>query len=280
MATLFEAWLVGDDEEHLTAVGEAALDEIERIEQVLSRFDRQAELFRVNRQAATGPVRLSYELYDVLADCVRHHAETAGFFDITATSDPTLAVSRSERFQLDPANRTVTFTDPRVQLDLGGYGKGYALDAAAKILDRFGITSYLLHGGTSSLLARGSMAHGKPWFVALGDPFDAERRELAKFPLVDVGLSTSAAWDARHVAADIVDPLAQIMVTAAEAYCVTALMAAEAEMLSTALTAMGRVRAEEYLARRGDLAKRGVTILFVERTTGGSRVQQLGEGSQ
>lgn len=279
MATLFEAWLVGDDEEHLAAVGEAVLDEVERIEQVLSRFDRGSELYRVNRQAAQSPVRVSYELFEVLQDCLRHGAKTDGFFDVTATASLSLAISRPDRVHLDAAKRTVAFADPSLQLDLGGYGKGYALDSAAAILSRFGVESFLLHGGTSSILARGMSADGGPWLVALGDPFEPERSELEKFPLVNAGLSTSAACDARQATADIVDPLAQRVVAAEEAYCVVAPTAKEAEVISTALTAMGRVRADDYLARHPQYADERYQVLAVRRAPGGSHVCRLGAAS-
>jgi thiamine biosynthesis lipoprotein len=275
MATLFEAWLVGDDEEHLIAVAEAAFDEIERIERVLSRFDRGAELQRVNRTAATEPVRLSVELYDVVADCLRCHAATEGYFDPTATgfvqanANANVAVAPlpfSAAVQLDPEQRTIVFTEPDVRLDLGGYGKGYALDAAVKILDRYGIESALLHGGTSSVLSRGRMADGRPWMIAVGDPFIAERPEIAKFALVDAGLSTSASLDVRHATSDIVDPIVGKTVGEAEAFCVLAPTATEAEVLSTALTAMGRVRAIEYLRLHADRWSPRVEVACVTRT--------------
>lgn len=275
MATLFEAWLVGDDEEHLAAVGEASLDEIERVELVLSRFDRGSELQRVNREAALAPVRVSCELYAVLEDCLRRSQETDGFFDVTATAAGMPAISRAERFHLDPEKRTVVFTDASVQLDLGGYGKGYALDAAATIFDQFGVRSFLLHGGTSSILARGTAADGGRWLVALGDPFQVDRATLDDFPLVNAGLSTSAAWDARHVDADIVDPHTQITATADEAFCVTAPTATEAEVLSTALTAMGSARAEKYLLQRRFPADSAYSVRLVERTLAGSSVRRI-----
>ena len=147
MATVFEMWLAGDDPEHLEAVGQAALDEIERIERLLSRFDPAAEVARVNRMAAEGPVLVEYELFALLEDCRLWRQETEGFFDVCAVS----GVSLEDGVQLDISRRTVKFLDPRVQLDFGALGKGYALDAAAHVLDRFAVTSALLHGGTSSV---------------------------------------------------------------------------------------------------------------------------------
>ena len=284
MATLFEAWLVGDDEEHLVAVAEAAFDEIERIEQVLSRFDRGAELQRVNRTAATEPVQLSVELYDVVADCLRCHVATDGYFDPAATAvtqangDTDVAVAPlpfSAAVRLDPERRTIAFTERDVCLDLGGYGKGYALDAAAKLLDRYGIESALLHGGTSSVLSRGRMADGRPWMIALGDPFVAERPEIATFALVDAGLSTSASLDVRLATSDIVDPIAGKSVSKPEAFCVLAPTATEAEVLSTALTAMGSLRALEYFRLYADRWSPGVEVACVTRTNGLSEVSWL-----
>jgi thiamine biosynthesis lipoprotein len=242
MATWFEAWLVGDDEEHLTAVGEAALDEVERVEQLLSRFDRAAELFRVNREAARGPVLVSRDLFDTLTDCARWVTTTDGFFD------PTLG-GFADCVRLDEATRTVTFVDEDVRLDLGAYGKGYALDAAARVLERFGVASFLIHGGTSSVLACGTASDGRPWDVAIGDPFEAERPEIARVGLVG-GLSTSATLDAQHASPDIIDPMTRVAVAAPAAYSVLAATATEAEVLSTALAAMGPERADAYLRRR------------------------------
>lgn len=247
MATWFEIWLLGDDPEHLTAVGEAALDEIERIERLLSRFDPAAEIARVNREAARGPVKVDAELLAVLEDCRRWFEETGGFFDVAAASGAPL----HDGVELNPAQRTVRFLDPRVQLDLGGYGKGYALDAAGRVMAEFGVDRAMLHGGTSSVLARGGRQDGSPWPVGLRDPFADDERELMQLRLADCGLSSSAVLGAPGEKSDIVN-VRQARPLAQQAACaVIAPSAVEAEVLSTALLAMGKTSARSWLAARG-----------------------------
>src|SRR5688500_16810135 len=87
MNTWFEVLLLGDDPENLQAAGEAALDESERVEKLLSRFDPASEVSRINREAANSPVLLDLELAEILETCRKAWMETHGYFDITANRD-------------------------------------------------------------------------------------------------------------------------------------------------------------------------------------------------
>jgi thiamine biosynthesis lipoprotein len=260
MATVFEMWLAGDDPEHLEAVAQAALDEVERIERLLSRFDPAAEVARVNRSAGERAVQVEYELFALLEDCRLWLKETEGFFDVCAVS----GVSLADAVQMDIPTRTVRFLDPRVQLDFGALGKGYALDAAAHVLDRFGVTSALLHGGTSSVRAIGLREDRSPWPVGIRDPFTDEEREILQLPLSDCGLSTSGVVDRNANQSDVLDPVAGRQLSEQAACVVIAENAVEAEVLSTALLAMGKSRATKYLeTKRPSVAFR---VLWVEQT--------------
>lgn len=264
MATWFEIWLAGDDPEHLAAVGEAALDEIERVERLLSRFDPAAEVARVNRTAAAGPVRVDTELFAILEDCRRWTEATAGYFDITATTTLSPGDFR-KAVQLDAARRRVQFLDARVRLDLGGYGKGYALDAAGRILEQFGVTSALLHGGTSSVLARGVREDGAAWPVGVRDPYSSQDCELTQLRLCDCGLSSSAVLGASGETSDVIDPTCGRPLEQQAGCVVVAPTAVEAEVLSTALLAMGRDKAQAYLSTQSANYPQ-VQVAWLERT--------------
>jgi thiamine biosynthesis lipoprotein len=272
MATVFEAWLVGDDEEHLHAVGEAILDDVERIERLLSRHNPAAEVARVNREAGSRRVRIDRELSGILVDCRAWFEKTDGYFDICTPSQ-----RFAEAVELDEASMTVRFLDPSTALDLGGYGKGYALDAASRLLDEFGVTSALLHGGTSSILVRGRPEGDSGWRVGIRDPYQPEEAdEVASLRLADCGVSSSAVLDPGSVVSDLVDPLTRRPLTRQAACTVIAATAVEAEVLSTALIAMGKERAKEYLETRRPASCR---VAWVEQAEGRARLEWLmGEG--
>lgn len=246
MATLFEAWLAGEDHEHLEATGRAALDEVARVEAMLSRFDPTAEVARVNREAASRPVRVDVELFAILGDCLAWCERTGGYFDVSVPGRErgVRVGDLPESIRLDAEDRTVRFRDEGVRLDFGGYGKGYALDRAARILEAHGVENALVHGGTSSVLARGRATGGTPWRVGLRDPAGAqEGRPAAHAELRDCALSYSAALDGTSAPSDIVDPHTGAALERQAACAVVAPSAVAAEVWSTALLAMGRERA-------------------------------------
>jgi thiamine biosynthesis lipoprotein len=276
MGTYFEVVLAGDDDAHLQDVASAALDEVARLEGLLSHFDPASEVARINREAGQRPVRVDYEVWDILCTCREYRRKTGGFFDVTATSR-----ARGERgtgdgpFILDEERRTVRFGRPGLGIDLGGLGKGYALDRAAEIVRRFDVTCGLLHGGTSSVLAVGRHPDGRPWPVGVRDPFgDDLSAAIAQVPLAGQGFSCSAAPAPGQAESDIIDPHRGTALTEQAACVVIAPTALEAEVLSTACLGMGKTRAARYLENN---ARPGLFIGWIDRLGGRPKLGWLKE---
>lgn len=239
MNTLFEIMVGGDDLENEIAAAEAALDEITRLETVLSRFDPSSEVARVNREAHQRPVLISYELLEILETCQTYWEKTFGYFDITASDEKRFSF---ESVTVDSAARKVSFAQPGVRLDFGAFGKGYALDCAARLLKENGVQKALLHGGTSSVLAMGNAAQ-----IGLRNPWDATE-EIDQVILSNQGLSSSAVFHGDENNSDIINPHEQTRLREAAACVVIGATAAEAEVFSTALLCMGKKRAEKFYA--------------------------------
>lgn len=165
MRTRFECLLLGADESLLRAAGEAALAEVRATERCLSRFLPDAELARLHREAPVRACRVSQPMWLALCACQDLHRATAGAFDPAAATPPGFGA-----VMLDPLARTARFQDARIRLDFGGIGKGIALDRAAESLREAGITSALLHGGTSSILAIGAPPGARAWRVEIAGP--------------------------------------------------------------------------------------------------------------
>ena len=217
MATRFELVVHGPDLTSLRAAGEEAVAEIERLEDQLSLYRPASEIAGLNARAASGPVRVSPTLFALLRHAQQLHRETGGAFDITIAPlvrcwgfmggrgrRPTPEEEAEARANvgmdlvcLDPDTLAVRFSRPGVMLDLGAIGKGYAIERAAEVLREAGVTSALLHGGTSTVYALGHPPEADFWQVALEGPPTTLGSPLSPLPAVrlkDEAMSVSAIW--------------------------------------------------------------------------------------
>jgi len=271
MGSLFTVRLIGDDEEHLAAVAEAALDEIARIERLLSWRDPRSECARIVREVAEAAVLVDREMFDLLVRCEAARLETRGYFNI-AYRPGIAAAEGSDFLQLDADRRTIRLDGPGVRLDFGAVGKGYALDVAVSEIVRFGVRDGLLDGGASSVRALGRNIGGNPWIVGLRDPSvgvdnpAAEAGASARIALADEGLSSSATFASADPAepSDIVDRRTGRPLAESAAVTVVAGSATDAEILSTALLAMGKRDARTYIDGSGSsLVARATRIAWI-----------------
>lgn len=245
MGALAEVFLIGADERQLAAAAEAALDEIERLSDRWSRFSPASEVSRINREAAYGWVLVDRELFAVLAECELWRRRTEGAFDITAGSwrsgdGPQISGADVE---LDEVRSAVRFRLPGLRLDLGGFGKGAALDLAASRMIDLGVDNALLQLGTSSIRALGPGPAGAGWPVALRHP-DRPEQIFRELTLRDASLSSSAARHPGQSESDVVDPRTGELLREQRACSVVATTAAAAEALSTTLLVLGSVPRE------------------------------------
>ena len=293
MGSLFQLRLVGDDSEHLAAVADATFDEIDRVERLLSWRDVRSETARINREAAARPVLVDVEMCEVLQACLSGAERTDGYFSVvqprddregSAFVDPLGIGRESGDLFLDVPRRLVRLASSSNQLDFGGFGKGYALDRAADVVRRYGVTAALLDAGGSSVVGIGDDL-GRTWVVGLRNPFpprpdrcESWSPEVFRLPLVDRALSCSATFDERAAQAtsDLVDPHCGLPIEEPSACAVVGRSGAATEMLSTALVCMGRARAEAYTRRSGNiLLDEASSIVWIAQRHGLPHVETL-----
>lgn len=262
MATRFEL-LVWDDDDptRLRAAAEEALAAITRAEERLSRFRPTSEIAWVNARAGGDPVRLTPAVFALLQRCAEIARLTWGAFDPTVgplvrawglRGDPVAdepgarsahALVGMHRVELDAEARTARLPEPGMEIDLGGIGKGAALDEAIAVLHEAGVATALLHGGTSSVHIVGEAPGGGPWRIGWRTPGDDTPRMVELDP-DRPALAVSAphgrtAGDGRRTWGHVMDPRAGAPVPGGRGALVTGPTSTLCDTLSTALLALG-----------------------------------------
>lgn len=281
MGTTFEVYLYAPDRATAGTLFEAAFETVEQVEATFSTYRSTSELSRINAEAARGPVTTDPEVWGLLQRSFAYSRRSGGAFDISVgrlmrawgffrgegrfPSDAELAATPTgwEHVVLDPAARTITFEQDGIELDVGGIGKGYALDRVADHLRALGVDRALLGLGGSSFYAIGTPPGESGWKVRIPDPFDREQT-LAAVDLRDASLSTSGSYEKFFMLdgvryCHIIDPRTRRPVPGRMQVTVVAPRAEDSDALSTALFVLGP---EDGAALLGD--GRAGQALFVE----------------
>ncbi len=191
MATIFEVHVAHPDAAYAAQAAQAVFDLLDRLEAELSRFIPNSDIGRINNLTPGGHTVVSPTTMECLV-IARHVFDlTGGAFDISLGSGlPSL--------ELDPVRSSVTATAGSVRIDLGGVGKGYAVDLAAELLEEWGLGKALVHGGFSSVLALDPPESGAGWPLTLSDPA-APDRVLVTLDAAQTALSASGLRKGDHI---------------------------------------------------------------------------------
>ena len=262
MATTFEAIIQYEDRTYAQQAARAAFDEVDRIEGHLSRFLETSDVTRINHLPAGQPLQLSLDTFECLKISAEVCAETAGAFDVTVgflvdcwldkekkmprtPSPEELGFARDHTgmnlILLDEPTHAVALIDSPIRVDLGGVGKGYAVDRMADLLREWSIDRALIHGGFSSVLALDAPQDTAGWPVTLSHPRD-RRRTLARVQLAGASVSGSGVEKGRH----IIDPRTGEPAEGKGATWSIASDATRADALSTAFMIMTSDEVKNY----------------------------------
>lgn len=211
MGCEFEVFAYGEDAMNLRPAVEAAIEEILRVESLLSHYLPDSEICYLNAHASAQPVRVHPEVFELIARAIEISRDTQGAFDITlmplircwgfftgvgkipdesALSDVLQCIG-AHHIIIDHVSLTIGFAREGVQVHLGAVGKGYAVDKAIEVLRGAGVNAALVHGGHSSVRAYGELPNTGGWQLNLPHPLIPER-SLGHLLLRDKAISTSS----------------------------------------------------------------------------------------
>ena len=218
MSTVFELMVVTDDEQLAQSAAYTVFQKVDKIEELFSRFLDVSEVAMISRLKPGETFRVAPELMELLLISTQVCAATRGAFDVTVGTvmdklrevkhrwtaltpqerESALAACGMNRLIIDQEHLLVAVKPDRLgretplELDFGAIAKGYALDVACeRLVTDWEFTDFLMHGGTSTVVARGSMGDGREgWPVGVGGDW-RERAGLDAVRLRNGALSGS-----------------------------------------------------------------------------------------
>jgi thiamine biosynthesis lipoprotein len=259
MNTRFSMVLVGIEPERAEALAVAAECDLRAYERTMSRFDGESPVSDLNRRAAETAIQPPEELWEILSLCQDYWKRTQGAFDITLWplnhlwrehlgrgEEPTEeAIGQArlqtgfEHLQFDEMAHTVRFQRKGMSIDLGGFGKGFAIERLAGSLRAQGVEQAFLSFGESSITVLGSHPHGPAWPVGIANMFQPSDTvhtfHLQKASLSSSGTAPFNRMEGEQVFGQIIDPHNGRPLEGYRTISVVSPSGIEAEVLSTAL---------------------------------------------
>jgi len=214
MGNHFELSVVADDEKWANEKIDAGIEEIRRIERLLTTFSDDSETAHINRNAGIMPVAVSRETYNLIERSIRISDVTQGAFDITygsidkrlwnfdlnMTSLPDKITAKKmvrlinyKNIVLDDENCTVFLREEGMRIGFGGIGKGYAADRARQVLKEQGVESGVVNA-SGDMSAWGVQPNGKKWTVGIANP-DSSHDVFSYMSITDMAVATSGNYE-------------------------------------------------------------------------------------
>lgn len=195
----------------------AGLNEVVRIEKMISSWDPNSETSLINYNAGLKPVKVSPELFGLIERAMKISALSNGYFDISFASidkiwdfsdahnhtqanlpsedaiKASIALINYKNIILDHDNATVFLKEKGMRIGFGAIGKGYAADRARAVMEKLGVTAGVVNAG-GDLIAWGTKPDGKPWSIGIADP-KHEGEVMAWLDLTDKAVVTSGNYE-------------------------------------------------------------------------------------
>jgi FAD:protein FMN transferase len=262
MGTRFELKAVGASKELCRNAVLAGINEVERINRLLSTYLPNTQTSAINANAGISPVKADDELFAIIVRSNKISKLTDGAFDITfgpmysvwkfdgnmsALPHPdSIQKYRElvgyEKIQLDLENKTVYLPQRGMSIGFGAIGKGYAANRAMKVMLDKGATGGFVNAA-GDILFKGRNEKGEKWNVAIASP--ANKREMiGNLQVEEMAVVTSGNYEKNFklngkTYSHIIDPKTGYPVV--ETISVT-IFCADAEMadaLATAVSVLG-----------------------------------------
>lgn len=263
MGNMFEITVVGTNEIWAYEQIDIAVNEIKRIEKLLTTYSDFSQTNLINKNAGIIAVEVDKEVFDLIKRALKISSLTDGAFDITygsvdkslwnfdknMTSLPDENVAKKsvrlinyQNVLLDESNCTVMLKEKGMRIGFGGIGKGYAAEKAKALLLQNGVSNGIVNA-SGDLTAWGLQANGKPWTIGITNPNNANL-PFASLIISDMAVATSGNYEKFVIIngqkySHTINPLTGLPIRGIKSVTIISPNAEIADALATPVTIMG-----------------------------------------
>ncbi|WP_281632459.1 FAD:protein FMN transferase [Flavobacterium luteolum] len=240
-----------------------AIEEIRRIERLLTTFKEDSQTNLINDNAGIGAVKVDLEVFSLIERSIGISRITQGAFDIsygsidkslwnfdrTMTSLPDAQTALKmvhlidyRNIILDRENTTVFLKEKGMRIGFGGIGKGYAAEMAKQILIKHNVQSGIINA-SGDLSAWGLQPDGRKWTIGVADP-DSPNAAFSYMEISNKAVATSGNYE-KFVTIDgkkyshTIDPKTGLPITGIKSVTIIASNAEFADAMATPIAVMG-----------------------------------------
>lgn len=263
MGNQFEFTLIDENENNANETFEIAIQEIKRIETLLTTFSDNSITYKINENAGVTPVVVDDEVFQLIKRCQFISKITQGAFDIsygsldkrfwnfdlnmTSLPDPKVAkkaveLINYENIILDETHKTVFLKNKGMRIGFGGIGKGYAAEMAKKKLIENNVLNGIVNA-SGDLTAWGFQENGEAWTIGVADP-NQRKSIFSTFKITNKAVATSGNYEKfitinNKRYSHTIDPKTGYPISGIKSVTILAENAEIADALATPVTVMG-----------------------------------------
>jgi len=209
----FSLGVVSNNESRADALLNMGIQEIKRIENLLSEFLPHSETYRINQHAFSGSIKVDSECYQLIDRCISISDLTKGSFDITVSPlkrlydfknadfempsqkriSETLSGVGYEKIKLNPIDTSIQFLHKELKISFAAIGKGYASDKVKQMWQKENVTSGYVNS-SGDITAFGKKADGTQWKIGIANP-DNRSKVLLYVPIENASVATSGDYE-------------------------------------------------------------------------------------
>ena len=263
MGNRFEFMVIAPNEEFGQNAINSAINEVKRIEELLSTFKDSSQVNKINQCAGIKPVKVDREVVELIQRSSKISYLTQGSFDISygsidkslwnfdinmvslpdkETAMRSVSLINYKNIIVDPENSTVMLKNKGMRIGFGSIGKGYAADRAKQVLQIMGIGSGIVNAA-GDLITWGTQLDGSPWTIGIADP-NQSTRPFSSLNISNMAIATSGNYEKYATIngkkySHTIDPKTGLPVAGIKSVSVLCPSAELADALATPIVVMG-----------------------------------------